>query len=588
MNTLSIPTFLKASRLFLLLFTLLAVISGCGNKSADTSKSIKGLTILSENKDKALEVIDYAGNNNINHVQLSHKIVHKLKHLKRPQTRKLTNALIDSAHQAGVDEALLWDHALYWLGYYPDKFKTGPDSTLNLDNPELWNWIQDDYRKMLDLAPKADGVVLTFIETGAHVEDQYSEKYPTEEEKLALLVNKLSEVIMDEYNLKLYARTFSYYPSEVDDLMKCLDMIENKDITVMSKSAPNDFFITDIFTYWVKDINYPVIIETDAAQEYNGQGIVASIFPKTLVKRMKYYRSLPNVVGFTSRMDRYKKSSVIGRPTEINYYALRRAFEDTTVALDEIYNDFIAQKYGKQSIPYIKPAFKEATNIITSVYYTLGLMTSHHSQLTYDYVRSYAGYVPERWIDSSTVHVAHDVNKTFHYWKDLANHLGPPKIKSLKGYHGRAILQDKRDRGLIDTTELMNMEYLRYVITEKNYGVRKAEQAFEHIKKAEPHVKDRAAYKDLYHMYKRTLLSARLFRGTAKAYYGYRIYSRGEDFRSEELLDIIKSGLTELKATAKEVKAYPHKGPAASYDWADDARRAMEYHESIAKHFTFN
>ncbi len=438
---------------------------------------------------------------------------------------------------------------------------------------------------MLDKAPEADGVVLTFIETGAHVEDQYSEKHPTEEEKLALLVNKLMEVIIEERDLNLYLRTFSYYPSEVDDLMKCLNMIENHpNIKVMSKSAPNDFFITDIITYWVKDIKrFPVIIECDAAQEYNGQGLVASIFPETLVERMKYYRSLPNVIGFTARMDRYKESSVIGRPTEINYYALHRAYTDTAVTVDDIYDDFITQKYGKESITYIKPAFKEATNIITSVYYTLGMMTSHHSQLTYDYVRSYAGYVPERWIDSSTVYVKHDVNKSFHYWKDLANHLGPPEIKSMKGYHGKVILQDKRDRGLIDTSELMNMEYLRYVITEKNYGVRKAEQAFEHIKKAELYVKDRAAYKDLYRMYKRTLLSARLFRGTAKAYYGHRIYSRGEDFRSEELLDIIKSGLTELKATAKEIKAYPHKGHAASYDWADDARRAMNYYKTISE-----
>ncbi len=111
------------------------LISGCREQPSPEKKTIEGLTILSENKEKALEIINYAKKYNINHLQLSHNIVHKFKHLKRPKTEKLVNELIDTAHKSGIDEVVLWNHALYWLGYYPDKFKTGPDSTLNLDNP---------------------------------------------------------------------------------------------------------------------------------------------------------------------------------------------------------------------------------------------------------------------------------------------------------------------------------------------------------------------------------------------------------------------------------------------------------------------
>ena len=130
---------MKNRKIFIILtLTTVIIISSCYQiNTKTTEKQIQGWTILSENRDKALKVIRASKEYRINHLQLSHKIVHKLKHLRRDKNRTLTNALIDSAHAAGIDEVVLWDHALYWLGYYPDKFKTGPDSTLNLDNQEF-------------------------------------------------------------------------------------------------------------------------------------------------------------------------------------------------------------------------------------------------------------------------------------------------------------------------------------------------------------------------------------------------------------------------------------------------------------------
>lgn len=36
-----------------------------------------------------------------------------------------------------------------------------------------------------------------------------------------------------------------------------------------------------------------------------------------------------------------------------------------------------------------------------------------------------------RWIDPPMVLVKHDINKTFHYWKDIINHIVPVHFKSL-------------------------------------------------------------------------------------------------------------------------------------------------------------
>src|SRR5205814_278769 len=101
------------------------------------------------------------------------------------------------------------DHAFYSLDYYPEKFRTGPGGTIDLDNPEFWEWFKADYRAMLDRVPNADGIVLTFIETGARAERQHSVKLKTDQEKLAAVVDAVADVVIGERKLNLYARKFS-------------------------------------------------------------------------------------------------------------------------------------------------------------------------------------------------------------------------------------------------------------------------------------------------------------------------------------------------------------------------------------------
>ncbi|MFW6223174.1 MAG: hypothetical protein ACOC3T_06140, partial [Bacteroidota bacterium] len=574
--------YLKVISLLFLSFIVFTLLTSCKNEKPLKVNQINGWTILSDNRENALKVIRASGEYDINHLQLSHKIVHKLKHLRQEENRKLTNELIDSAHAKGIDEVVLWDHALYWLGYYPDKFKTGPDSTLNLDNPELWEWIKNDYREMLDLAPNADGIVLTFIETGAHVEDQYSEKLTSEAEKLALLVNEISKVIIDERNLKFYIRTFIYFPSELNAVLECLDLIENKSIIVMSKEVPHDFFLTHPRTFWIDRINFPVIVEFDCTHEYNGQGVVSSIFPQVHLNRWKNYQTMPNVKGYVARTDRYEQSTIIGRPSEINLFALARAVEDSLIRAEEVFESYIFKEYGEQAIPYLKPAFENAYNVVTSVWYTLGLPLNSHSRMTFDNVWSYTGMVSGRWMDEPVTTIEHNVNKQFHYWKDLVNHLASPEIKSNKGYLGREILWDKIENGWFDTTEQMDMEYLNYIIKEKDYGVGLAQKSLNNIVKADEVIEDSLKYKILYHTFKRTELSARLYRGVAKAYFGYRVYSRAKEYQTEELHEIIKSGMEEGRKVAELIKNYPVNEPSASYKWRQDAEIAMEYINMIA------
>lgn len=559
-----------------ILFITISFISCNTEEKIQTEhyQQIKGWNILSDVEELAQKTINAGADSlyEINHLQLSHHIMHFLREVEDPEKLQLVNTLTKQAHEKGIKEVLVWDHALYKLGYYPAKFRTGKDSTIHLDNPDFWAWLKDDYRKMLDKVPEIDGIVLTFIETGAHVEDQYSEKLKTEEEKLAALVDSVADVIVKERGLNLYIRTFAYTKEEYAPLLKCIDLIKNPDIIVMVKEVPHDFFLTHPVARLVEKIKRPVLIEFDCGHEYNGQSIIVNTFVEKITERWKYFVKQKNVIGYVARTDRYHTTSIINRSSEILLYALNRISQDTSIAVDTIYNEFIALKYGKKAIPHIKPVFKNGYNIITSTFYTLGLNTTYHSRLNYNYRSIYSRHVSAKWLDTPVFYLEHGINKKFDYWKDVVNTLAPARQKaenSLLHQEVPHVIDDK----LVKQGDLMNEEYLKYIITEKDYGIKLAEKSLTQIEAAKSVLKPHD-YEELYTTFERTVSCGKLRRGTAKAYYSYRIYAQNPKKVSDFVRKTFQEGIDEMMDMIVHIRAYPEDIPYGQFNLRNDTKNA--------------
>ncbi|MBE0674923.1 MAG: hypothetical protein IH591_09710, partial [Bacteroidales bacterium] len=536
----------------------------------DNFNKIRGWSILSDNEENALRVIEAANDYMINHLQLSHDIVWDLKDIKNEQKRGLVNKLINYAHDKGIPEVTVWDHALYSLDYYPDEFKTGPEGTINLDNEEFWEWLKEDYRIMLDLIPRVNGIILTFIETGARVEEQYSAHLLTPADKLAKVIDEIAEVVVNERKLKLYARTFIYTREERNNILNCIDKIKNEDVILMVKEVPHDFFLTHPVQLYVSRLKRPVLIEFDAGHEYSGQGIIANTFVEKTAERWRFYQHEPNVTGYVARTDRYGTTSIIDRPSEILLYVLYIMNMEPKISCEQIYNDFITLKYGKGALPHIKHAFENAYEIVTSSIYTLGLCMANHSTLSCDYQSIYNRFVSGRWMENPVVRIEHAVNKEFHYYKDVVNHLAP---KHLKEPGARLFIEDPfiYDSSWVNPEELMNKEYLGYIVSEKDYGVRLSVEALQSIEKAEPFV-TRSEFQDLYQTFYRTLVKARLSRGTAKAYFSYRIMSAYPSVNDSQLLDIFWEGIHEMNEMAEIIKHQFTDSPQGEWTWINELR----------------
>ena len=520
------------------LFLLCPVCVTLGKTLPDqfNNKDVRGWIILSDDMNAAIQTIKAAKEYDINQLQLSHEIIHDLREIKTEKVCAQVNELVNLAHSEGINEVLLWDHSLYDIDYYPERFRTGPGGTIDLDNTEFWEWLKDDYRQMLDRVSEADGLVLTFIETGAYAERQFSKKMKSSEEKLAAVVNAISDVLIGERKKKLYIRTFAY----------------------------------------------SVIVEFDLGNEYSGQGVVANTWPEHVMKRWNSYIHCPNVTGYVARTDRYGNTSIVNTANAIQLYALKRMTEDPKISVDRVYNEFIESEYGNTALLPIKKAFQKAFDIVTSVFYTLGTNLTDHSSLNYENNKwGYSRHVSGRWIDPPVVRVEHDVNRTFHYWKDIVNHIAPVQFKS---WFSPSFVEVKEvfDRRWMDVGEKMDSLYYRYIVTEKRYGVRLAAEALSEIEKTKP-VLDSVAYNELQQLFYRTYLTASLHEAVCTAYYGIRIYTGDKKSYPKMLKEDILSALERITLTVNEMEQMRGSYPIGQYNWLNDARTALWYRDKIKR-----
>jgi hypothetical protein len=266
----------------------------------------------------------------------------------------------------------------------------------------------------------------------------------------------------------------------------------------------------------------------------------------------------------------------------VNLLALSRGAADPQVTAEQVYDDFIRTRYGKDAVPELKAAFKNAFDIVTSTLYTLGLNVANHSELNYEpAAASYVLHVTGKWVDPPIGYVGHGVNREFHYWRDLVNHLAPTFVKEPTNRQWNEVPW-VQEAAWITPGEGLTEEYLRYILIEKDHGIALAEDSARHIENARPVLKP-ADYEALSHHFQHTLLTARLHRATAAAYFGFRVWLREGTHRTPFVTETVRAGLRGIQEIAPLVRNYPVKPAAGQWDWAKDADQAEKYFDWITK-----
>ncbi len=536
---------------------------------------IFGWNILTDNTPTALRTLEATKNYQVNQIQLSQEICHELRDIKNQWNRNIVNNLTKKAHEEGIDEVLVWDHALYYLKYYPSRYKI--DGKINLDNPDFWEWLIHDYEKMLDEIPEVDGIVLTLNDSETNVVDQYSEFLNTPRQRLAAFVDSLANFIVEKRKLSLYIRYPVYSQEDVDELLSFLKIIKNREIKFQVQGIPDDYLIRPHFYKWVENIPIPVVIDFDCAHVNEGQGNVASIFPEVHLETWKYYQKMDNVVGFSLRTDRLGKTTILDSPSEINLFAVYEGVRNPEIETDSVIQNYLYKNYDSLAVPYLFDAFKLAPDVILSSFYTLGINTTDHSQIDFKYKESFYNQALLQEPENDEIEIKHGIGKTFHYWSEIVNHLAPSEIKNPEDKNLSSIFENN----WLQPEELMDSSYLDFIMTEKNFAKHRAYDAISKIKMAKPYCSNPEAFNLVYHTFSRTQLAAQLRKAYAQVYYGQRIWNRGEEFQNEHLRTLIQEGISEIEDISKNMKNYRRKGPVGQYDWEEDADIAMNLVQQI-------
>ena len=538
------------------------------------SASVKGINILSADREQAERTILLAGADGLNQLQLSHRIVMNLCELRDSSKRALVRDLTAGAHEKGIVEVCVWDHALYDTDYYPAEFYFPGTGLLDLDKPGLWDWIADDYRQMLSLCPEVDGLVLTFIESGARVEHQFSRMGVPE--RLAKVINTVSAVVCGECGKTLWLRTFAYNEGEYANLCACLDLVDwRPGMGVMVKDTPHDFFLTHPDNPLIGTLGHPTLVEFDACGEYHGQSVILNTIPEYFAERWRRLSVRPDVVGYVARTDRCGNNSVSCTPAHINLYALSRISEDPSVPVETIWDDFLTARYGSPAVRHLKPALQASRAILDGTCYILGLNTTHHSDFRLDDPSTYSRHVAGRWTDSDSVYLAHGVNRSFHWWTELVSTLAPENCKTLDAKRS-ADIAGVLEKGWVLPGERMTEEYLDYIIAWERDCLREAQRGFRQLRKARPFLTPRD-YRELNELYERSLMCLRLRSAAAVCWWGGRIADRGPEFHTRSLARKTDRARRALQREMARYAAYDKPYPAGTWDWKSDAGTAAGY-----------
>lgn len=566
--------FQKISVLTLLFFVL--VLSGC--KDEPGPDRIRGWFLSSDNPSVVEQTLKSAEKYKPQMLILSGNVIHYPGQLADPVKRRNLLTLVRKALKADITTVILTDKGWEGINFYPDTLKT--EGKINLDKKEFWHWLRVYYHQNMGLLPEAEGIVLDLSETADSIAGQYSEVLPTGELKKAAFVDSLAAILTDA-SKKFYLRGFYDYRNRTTEPAEEYKLLKNPNIVVIEKEAPVPTLITHPVSAWIEKIPFRVLVEFDLFHKHEGQSTVASILAALHLQRWNEYQKMANVTGMVVTDIQRGETEPAAIADEVNFYALQQAVIHPDAPASELLIRFLIENYGPDPAEALYKAFEKCPQIILSTYFTLGLATSDDSKLDFENPDTYTSLVSGRWMAKPVMSISNDPDNELNYWSDIVNHLAPPHLKN--PMDSVSELYPYLADSLISPGEMMDTTWLRYVMAEKENGVRLAKEALNDVKFAKSYLYYPDLFNPLYHLFNRTLISARIRKSYAQVYYGQRIWNRGIEYQNDSLLNFISLGVEDLSNAVIEMKEYSEKGPETGYVWVEDGKPAEKLLVSLIK-----
>lgn len=343
--------------------------------AASAPMQVRGWQLHDPNPAYCRKAIMLAPDYGINHVQLSHGIVHYADDLlAEPERAELVDDLAALAHQSGL-EVVMWTHELHDV---PAELMR--DGRVNFDDDALWEWLQEKYRKVFQSCPSVDGIVLSLHETSSPVyDDTKVDSILPKAERVTKLVRQMY-LVCHEAGKTLYVRTFAYMPDELQWLIEGLRAAPD-DVRIMSKCVPHDWQPAYPDNPAIGAFPGKVqIVEFDLGQEYYGSNALPFDETGYLKKRLSHAVGR-GCKGAVARIDRGKRHC-LGTVNEFNLKAFSLLVSDPYADLDGFWKEYCTETYGAEAAPYVERALRRTFDIVKGMYLCFGYsFMSDHSRI---------------------------------------------------------------------------------------------------------------------------------------------------------------------------------------------------------------
>lgn len=229
---------------------------------------------------------------------------------------------------------------------------------VDMDNPELFKYLDERYERLLKAVPGAAGFVLTLHESDFKLfrdSDVSSlDDVPTRICRVALLLHD----ILKRHNKQLILRNFFYEPQEMEYFKEAVARLPD-DIIIMSKDTTHEF---QPFYPW-DPLHGAVgkkkqIIEIDLGTEkaWDNRGAYAQTdYIRRVVLRAREKR----ITGLVGRA-RLSWDHPFEDVHEANLYTFSRFLQDPGLSVDSVLTSWSNRRYPAEAAPYIVSALKRS------------------------------------------------------------------------------------------------------------------------------------------------------------------------------------------------------------------------------------
>jgi hypothetical protein len=230
------------------------------------------------------------------------------------------------------------------------------DGRLNLDDPELFKYIDNRYEKLLQAVPNTAGFVLTLHESDFRLfrDDKVASKDDVPER-----IRRITQLVYDvlkRHNKQLITRNFFYEPIEMEYFQKALARLPD-DIIVMSKDTTHEFhpfYPWDPMHGEVGKKRQIIEIDLGIEKAWSTRGAYAQTdYIRRVVQRARE-KGLTGLVGRA----RFHWDHSFEDSHEVNLYAFSRFLQDPDLPVDTVLQDWARRHYPAAAAPYLASALR--------------------------------------------------------------------------------------------------------------------------------------------------------------------------------------------------------------------------------------